>query len=162
MGLVKRKPSGTELLELRGIARLQFGVGDEFIPEDIEVAVSPNTFKIRMVLLNDSRYLTIRAGDYRFNLHVASGRVLNTMLPHPRLRVYVKEDYVGFVAKGGNLFCKHVLMADPDIAPNDEVLVVSPRGELIAVGRAIVPGREMVYYKRGEAVRVREGVEEES
>jgi len=158
MGVIRRRPTLDELLELRGIARLQFGVDDEFIPDSIEVVVSPNTMKIRLLLLNGEKYLTLRAGDYRFNLHIASGLVLNKMLPHPRLRVYVKDEYTGFIAGGGNLFNKHVLMADPGIRPNDEVLVVSPSGELLAVGRAMVPGHEMVYYKRGEAVRVREGI----
>jgi len=46
----------------------------------------------------------------------------------------------------------------PEIGPYDEVLVVDSTGKLLAVGRALVAGREIVYYKRGEAVRVREGV----
>ncbi len=158
MGFIKRKPSDRELDELRWIAKIQFGVGRDFIPDDIDVVLSRSTLKIRLLLLNGEKYLTLRAGDYRFNLHIASGKVLNRILSHPKYRVYIKDEYIEFVAGGGNLFNKHVLMADPGIKPNDEVLVTSSNGELIAVGRAIIPGFEMVYYKRGEAVRVREGV----
>ncbi|MCY0867970.1 MAG: pseudouridine synthase [Desulfurococcus sp.] len=160
MGLKIRRPEPRELSELRWIARLQFGVRGEFIPDSVELAVSPSTMKVRHVMLGGVKYLTLRAGDYRFNLHVASGRVLNKMLPYPKLRVYVKRDYAEFIAAGGNLFSRHVLAADPGIRPGDEVLVVSLSGDLLAVGRAVLAGHEMVYYKRGEAVRVREGVME--
>lgn len=157
--MIIRRPAPSELKELREIAELQFAVsGELFIPDIIQVAVSPNTNKIRLLILSDKKYLTLRPRDYRFNLHLNAGQVLNRILPHPRLRVYVKGNYVEFVSKGGTLFCKHVLMADPDIRPEDEVLIADPEGRLIAVGRARLAGWEMVLYNRGEAVKVREGV----
>lgn len=157
--MIIRKPTEDELLELRGIAELQFKIpGSLLIPDDVQVVVSPNTNRVRLILESGSKYLALRARDYRFNLYIPAGVVLNNYLPHPRMRVYVKDEYADFIAKGKTLFCKHVLMADPEIGPYDEVLVVDSTGKLLAVGRALVAGREMVYYKRGEAVRVREGV----
>lgn len=157
--MITRKPTREEILELREIARLQFNIpGELLIPGDIYVSVSPNTNRIRFIITNGNRYLSIRSRDYRFNLYLPAGRVLNSILPHPRLRVYVKKDYVEFVSKGETLFSRHVLMADPDIRPGDEVVVVDPGGELLAVGRTRLAGWEMVYYNRGEAVKIREGV----
>lgn len=157
--MIVRRPAKNELEELRGIAELQFDVnGELLIPETIRVAVSPSTGKIRFLILNGKKYLALRSKDYRFNLYIAAGEVLHRVLPHPRLRVYVKSEYVEFVSKGGSLFCKHVLMADPDIRPNDEVLAVDHQGRLVAVGRSRLAGWEMVFYNRGEAVKVREGI----
>lgn len=157
--MIIRRPTLDELRELRSIAEYQFGVsGTIVIPETIEVAVSPNTNRIRFILLGGKKYLALRSRDYRFNLYLSAGTVLNRVLPHPRLRVYVKDNYTEFISKGETLFCKHVLMADPLIRPNDEVLVNNTRGELVAVGRARLAGWEMVFYNRGEAVKVREGV----
>lgn len=154
-----RKPAPRELEQLRKIAELQFGVpGEVFIPDDVLVAVSPATEKIRLVIHKGKPYLGVRSRDYRFNLYITSGVVLNNLLPKPKLRVYVKDEYASFVATGKNLFCKHVLAADPDIKPEDEVLVVNTSNELIAVGRSAKSGWEMVLYKRGEAVRIREGI----
>ncbi|MGC9012015.1 PUA domain-containing protein [Thermogladius sp.] len=158
--MIRRRLSDQELEELRYIAGLQFGVSGEFIPEGAEGEFSKNTLKLRRIIVDDKPYLSIRASDYRFNLHIPSGLVLNRLLPHPRLRVYVMERYSEFVARGGNVFCKHVVMADPDIRPEDEVLVVDEKGNLLAVGRAVKPGWEMVFYKWGEAVRIRQGVRE--
>jgi len=157
--MITRKPTLWELRELREIAEFQFGVsGELLIPEDILLVVSPNTNRARFIILNGEKYLSLRARDYRFNLHISSGLVLNKILPKPRLRVYVKDEYVEFIARGGNLFSRHVLAADPSIKPGDEVLVVDSKGDLIAVGRSRLSGWEMAYYNRGEAVRIREGV----
>lgn len=157
--MIIRKPTTSELLELREIAEFQFDIkGEQLIPDSIYVAISPNTNRIRHVLLDNEKYLTLRSRDYRFNLHIPAGRVLLKIIPPPRLRVYVKKEYVDFVARGETLFARHVLTADPDIKPGDEVLVVDEQGDLIAVGRARLSGWEIVQYNRGEAVRIREGV----
>jgi len=158
--MLRRRLTESEIEELRYIAGLQFGVGEEFIPDDAEGEFSRTTLKLRRIIVDSKPYLAVRASDYRFNLYITSGLVLNKILPHPKMRVYVLSKYADFIAKGGNVFCKHVLMADPDIRPEDEVLVVDEKGELLAVGRAIKPGWEMVFYKWGEAVRIRRGVSE--
>lgn len=161
--MIKRTPSPQELSELRRIADIQFrGVGNELIPSDILLVLSPATGKIRYLEWKNKLYLSIRASDYRFLLHVPSGLVLNTILPHPHLRVYVDPKYSRFIAEGGNVFCKHVAYADPEIRPGDEVLVVDASShELLGVGRAVKPGWEITYYRWGEAIRIREGVLED-
>ena len=160
--LYRRRASSEELEELRWIANLQFdGYGVELIPDDIILVISPSTGKIRYLLHDNKLYLSLRAGDHRFLLHIPSGKVLNKVAKHPRFRVYVNNNYAEFIKSGGNVFSKHVVMADPEIRPGDEVVVVDENGELIGVGRAIRPGWEMIYYNWGEAVRIREGVLEE-
>lgn len=157
--MIRRKLSAEELRELRAIAEYQFGVsGEVLIPGDVVAVVSPSTNRIRVLERDGRKYLSIRAGDYRFNLHISSAKILHAHLSPPYLRVYVKNEYSPFVMRGGNVFAKHVLLADPRIRPGDEVLVVDENDALIATGRAILAGHEIVYYKRGEAVRVREGV----
>ncbi|MEM1628879.1 MAG: PUA domain-containing protein [Desulfurococcaceae archaeon] len=157
--MIIRKPTSEELEELRYIAKLQFGVNAEiFLPNDLTVAISPNTNKIRLIFRNGNRYLALRSRDFRFNLYIEAGKVLNEILPHPLYRVYVKDEYVDFIARGATLFSKHVLMADPRIRPDDEVIVADSHGNLLAVGRAVEPGWEMTFYKRGVAVKIREGI----
>ena len=80
------------------------------------------------------------------------------------LPLWVKlEDYAEpFVAKGRSAFAKHVLDADPNIRPQDEVVVINSRNEVLATGRALLTGTEMKAFCRGIAVRVRRGVTEKS
>jgi len=61
------------------------------------------------------------------------------------------------VAEGRNVFAKHVVEADPEIRSGDEVIVVDERDILVAVGKAVLSGEEMVAFSRGIAVKTRIG-----
>ncbi len=154
------KPTPEELRELRAIATIQFrGVNKDFIPSDILVYRSPSTYRIRMIYLNGKHLLSLRASDYRLILRIHGGIRLNKMLNFPHLRVIVSNKYAQFIREGRNVFAPHIVFADPSIRPGEEVLILDEDYNLVAVGRAILPGWFMTLFKRGEAVRVREGVE---
>lgn len=154
-------PSPSELLELRSIASIQFrGVGDYFIPDNILVERSPSTYRIRIIYLDHKPLASLRAADYRLLLKIYGGIRLRRILNFPLLRVIVSNKYSSFIAEGGNVFAAHVIYADPEIRPYDEVIVVNEDDEVIAVGRALLPGYIMSFFGRGEAVRVREGIKE--
>ncbi len=153
------KPSPEELEELRTIASLQFhGVGREFIPDDIMIAYSPTTYRIRAIYHQGKLLATLRANDYKLILRIWGGIRLNNILEKPLLRVMVSNKYSKFISEGGNVFCKHVVFMDPNIRPHDEVLVVDEEWNLIAVGKALLPGWITTLFNRGEAVRVRESI----
>jgi predicted RNA-binding protein (TIGR00451 family) len=80
----------------------------------------------------------------------------------PRLWVRIQEEAEPFVAEGKSVFAKHIIDVDEEIRPQEEVIVVTKKGEALAVGRAVLSGKEMMTFKRGVAVRVRKGVAEES
>ena len=61
---------------------------------------------------------------------------------------------------GINVFAKHVKDADPEIRPGSEVIIVDEEDNLLAVGKAILNGKEMIAFKSGIAVKVRRGVGE--
>ena len=151
-----------DLRRLRAIADYQFGpgAGEALFPEGVRVVRSKRTGRIRQVLDADGELLaTVRAQD---GLLALSIRGAERLLPFLRGRytVVVREDAAPFVAQGRSVFAKHVVKADPGIRPGDEVLVVDPKGRLLAVGKALLTGREMLAFKRGVAVKVRAGVRE--
>ncbi len=76
----------------------------------------------------------------------------------PRLWVQVQNDVTDFIADGRSVFAKHVVDCDEEIRPEEEVVVVNSQKEILAVGRAILTGKEMKAFKHGVAVRVRRGV----
>jgi 7-cyano-7-deazaguanine tRNA-ribosyltransferase len=71
--------------------------------------------------------------------------------------VKVNEDAEPFVSKGRSTFAKHVVDADEALKPQDEVVVINVLGEVLAVGRAQLSGKEMKEFSRGIAVSVRRG-----
>ncbi len=85
--------------------------------------------------------------------------MLRRIFRPPRLRVKVVRGVEEFVRKGGNVFAKHVASVDPEIRPEEEVLVVDWRDRLLAVGRSFYDAQEMLSFRVGMAVKVRHGVE---
>ena len=74
------------------------------------------------------------------------------------MRVVVKDDAVPFNREGKNVFCQFVKECDPALRPMEEVMVVDKDDTLIAIGRTLMTADEMFAFKKGIAVKVREGI----
>ena len=151
------KPSKKELLKLRAASDYLFdrGVGRVLFPDEVRVVRSRG--RIRQVWLRGKPLCAIRASDGFIVLNRKGAELLHRALKPPRLRVAVSDDAAPFVARGKTVFAKHVVGADPEIRPAEEVLVVDRRDRLLASGKALLAGEEMVAFKVGKAVQVRRG-----
>ena len=157
-----KKITPEDLQKIRSIADYQFGkkVGKKFFPETVTVAHSKNTGKIRHIYYGEELLATLRPTTGLFILTISGAkRMINVVDP---IGLWVKvEDYAeSFIAKGRSVFAKHVIASDPEIRPNEEVIVISNENEVLAVGRALLTGKEMLAFQRGIAVRVRRGATE--
>jgi len=152
----------TSLARARAIANYQFesNVGSSLFPDDIEIAYSKRTGRLRHLYLGGMIIATLRPKDGFFSLTPAGARRLAEALPPPRFRVVVREDVVKFIAEGRDVFARHVVDADSQLRAGEEALVTSPSWEVVAVGKALLTGKEMLGFKRGVAVKVRKGVSE--
>jgi uncharacterized protein with predicted RNA binding PUA domain len=146
----------------RIIADYQFGrgAGLALFPAGTTFRLS-STGRLRYLYCEEERIATLRASDGLLTLSMLGADRLHSLFPPPRLRVVVSADAAPFVAKGGNVFAKHVLSADPEIRAGEEVLVVDERDGLLATGKAILAPAEMTQIRRGVAVRTRKAAEEE-
>jgi predicted RNA-binding protein (TIGR00451 family) len=152
-----------DLCRIRSVADYQFGkgLGEKLFPSEVEIVYSKRTGRIRHVYLEGERLATLRPTDGLFSLAIAGAkRIMERVKPQP-LWVRVREEAETFVGKGKSVFAKHVIDADEEIRPQEEVIVMNERGEVLAVGKAILSGKEMKAFKKGVAVRVRRGVAEE-
>lgn len=144
----------------RAIAVFQFGKGaaEALLDGDLRVVYSRSTGKLRNVYVGGEHVLSLRAADGLYTLKLAGGRRLHRTTDPPRFRVIVNEESAPFNAEGRNVFAPFVVDADPGIRPGDEVLVVDEGDNLLAVGRALLSGREMLHFRRGMAVNVKDHV----
>jgi len=149
---------------IRGVADYQFGkgVGARLFPENVEITRSKRTGRIRYVYLDGKRLATLRPTDGLFSLSIAGAKRIVENAISAKCLVAIMDDVSKFIAEGGDVFAKHVVKADGDIRPKDEVIIVDEKGEVLAVGRAVLSGEEMMAFKRGVAVKVRRGCVEES
>lgn len=154
-------PKLHELRRIRVIADYQFGRGAwKAFPDSILITRSPRTHKIRYIYKDEKLLATLRAKDGYLALTVHGGQALQKLFKPPRLRVRVMPEVEEFIRKGGNVFAKHVVRVDPELRPEEEVLVVGRRDNLLAVGRSFFNAAEMMSFTVGMAVKVRHGIEE--
>jgi conserved protein with predicted RNA binding PUA domain len=78
--------------------------------------------------------------------------------PRPRFIVTVLNGVSDFVSEGKTVFCKHVVSCDKSLRAGEDVVVLNERGVLLAVGKSVLPCQLMKQFKRGVAVKVREGI----
>jgi len=152
-----------DLRKIRSVADYQFGkgVGEKLFPSEVKIAHSKRTGRIRHVYLEEERLATLRPTNGLFSLNIAGAKRIMEHVKPQRLWVKVREEAEPFVVKGKSVFAKHVIDADEEIRPQEEVIVMNKRGEVLAVGKAILSGEEMKAFEKGVAVRVRRGVAEE-
>jgi predicted RNA-binding protein (TIGR00451 family) len=152
------------LRKIRSVADYQFGkgVGQVLFPKIVEIVRSKGTGRIRYVYLDGKRLVTLRPTDGLFSLSLEGARRIVDGVKPLRMWVRVQKEAESFIIRGRSVFAKHVVNADEEIRPKEEVIVLNEENEVLAVGKSILTGREMKAFKRGVAVKVRRGVAEES
>ncbi len=90
----------------------------------------------------------------------AGASLLISRKPNPRARwiVTVADGVSEIVSKGKTVFCKHVTSCSDSLRAGEDVVVLNEKRELLAVGRSVISGRAMKQFKRGQAIKIREGV----
>jgi len=152
------------LQKIRCIADYQFGrgVGAKLFPDTVKIEYSKNTGKIRHIHFEEEMLATLQPTTGLFVLTIAGARRMVREVNPLMGWVRIQSDVESFISKGRSTFAKHVTEADEKIKPNEEVIVVNSKNEVLAVGRALLSGTEMKAFSRGIAVRVRRGVTEKS
>ncbi|MFX1516546.1 MAG: DUF5591 domain-containing protein [Promethearchaeota archaeon] len=136
---------------LRTIADFQFGKGSGSL-------LIPNNAKIRgrkdrgiRVQLDGDHLLTFRPETGYLTLSLRAGKLL---LPHTHNMV----TFDGKTIEGSTVFTKAIIKADSEIRPNEEVLVVNNKGDLLAVGVSRLSGNLLVKMKSGKGINIRQKV----
>lgn len=149
------------LLKIRDIANYQFEtpVGDKLFPNDIELRFSKRTGRIRHIYHNNKLLATLKPTNGLFSLTIHGAKRLHNTQTQVQ-KIVVQSEIEAIARKGKNVFAKHVIHADERIRAGDEVLVTNQEDILLAVGKATLSGSEILAFKRGIAVKVRQGVDE--
>ncbi len=155
------RPSLAQLRKLVGVANYQFGkgIGSVIFDRRVLIECSKRTGRIRHIYRDGQLVATLRPKDGYLALTTNGANILLTKIKSLQNVVVVQDDVSEVVKNGGDVFAKHVVQADASLRPAEEVIVIDQRRGLLGVGRAVLSGTEMRYFKRGVAVRLRRGVQ---
>jgi archaeosine synthase len=136
---------------LRTIADYQFGtnIGSLLIPNDVKIH-GRKEFGLRVFLEN----------EYLLSFRPENGFLTLSLMAGNRLLGYTNNvvTFDGLQIVGSTIFTKAISEADPEIRPNDEVLIINEEGSLIATGISYLSGDLLVNMNRGKGVRIRKKV----
>lgn len=147
------------LEKIRKIADYQFGkgVGEKLFPDNVELVFSKRTGKVKHIYLGKNLLATLNPLTGLFTLTMDGAKRIFEIMQPKRLWVQIEQEVVPFVERGKDVFAKYIVDLDEEIRPGEEVIVIDGKGEIVAVGRALLSGVEMRAFKRGVAVKVRRG-----
>ena len=133
---------------------------------DLEFKYSRRTGRLKYVLAKGAKNVLF---SFRPNGSIAptmqgfamllSNHKLAKIKNRPRWSVTVIDGVSEVVAGGKTVFCKHVVACSDSLRAGQDVAILNEKGDLLATGRTIIAGPLMKQFKRGAAVKVREGVQ---
>ena len=121
--------------------------------------ISKKTKRVRHVYHNNELFGTFRP-DGTIALTIRAAKILSKHRSFKDSCVIINDGVKEFAKEGRSVFAKHVVSAGESIRPNSEVAVLDSKGQVLAVGRAILPSSLMTSIKRGIAVKVRKGIDD--
>jgi len=143
-----------------------FGKGTErnLDYENLDFQYSRRTGRLKYVIEKSSQKIlfTFRAnGTIAPTLQGASMLLshckLSTIRSRPPWTLTVIDGVSDFISNGRTVFCKHVVHCSDSLLPGDDVAVLNEAGKLLAMGKSILAGPVLKEFKRGAAVKIREG-----
>lgn len=135
---------------------------------DLEYHYSRKTGRLRYVLEPESGKVlfslrangtiapTVEGARLLLNRKKLDGK---SLFGRPRYCVTVVDGVSEHVSQGKTVFCKHVVTCDKSLRAGEDVVVLNQHGSVLAVGKSVVPCQIMKQFKRGVAVKVREGID---
>ena len=107
--------------------------------------------------MDDELFATFRSdGSLALTIHGARILMVNQLFRSNL--IVVADEARSYISEGRSVFARHVLEAGERIRPKAEVAVIDRKGQLLAVGRAVLSAKMMLSFKRGVAVKVRRGI----
>lgn len=147
------------LSQVIAVCEYQFGpkCAEAIVGGEVTCTFSRNTGKLRTVHRDGKQILFFRTEDGLFSLKYHGGEIIHRATGGKGMAVVCADDATPFVSAGKSLFTRFVSDADTSLRPGDECLVVDSKGELVAVGRTLLRKEEMLSFRKGVAVDIRDG-----
>jgi uncharacterized protein with predicted RNA binding PUA domain len=140
-----------------------FGAGvSDALPANIQFEFSRRTGRIKNFSIGGRLAVTLRTNGGLALTVMGAQYLLENSKQFSENCVMPVQEAVPFVSEGRSLFCKHVKWCGSNIKVGSDVAVIDGNTDnsrrVIAVGIAMHSSRLMKQYRKGVAVKVRQGI----
>ncbi len=126
--------------------------------QEMELTFSKKTGKFKHIYLNDTLQASYRPQLGTFTVTLDAGLRVLSNLEFPKFRIVVQDDVSPYIKAGKSVFSKHIVDYDRNLNVGDEVFVVNPEDNLLAIGRMEIPAVYLKDFQTGSAVSIRKGI----
>jgi uncharacterized protein with predicted RNA binding PUA domain len=136
------------------------GVSNALSAADMQFNFSNRTGRIKSVSIGGQLAVTLRTDGGLALTIIGAQYLLQNSKQFRENCVEPMEEAVPFVSEGRSLFCKHVKWCGSNIKVGSDVTIVDgvSSAKVVAVGIAVLSSRVMAQYRKGVAVKVRQGI----
>jgi conserved protein with predicted RNA binding PUA domain len=124
---------------------------------DLQFEYSRKTGRIKNFSIGGSLFATLRT-DGGLAITIFGAKKLMQNKGFKENCVKPNSDSLPFVCEGRSLFCKHVEWCGSNVEVGSDVAIIDSHDNVLAVGRALLGANAMKNYRKGVAVKVREGI----
>jgi len=124
---------------------------------ELEFEYSRRTGRIKNFSIGGSLFATLRT-DGGLAITIFGARNLMKNKGFKENCVIPNSESLPFVCEGRSLFSKHVKWCGSNVEIGSDVAIIDTSDNVLAVGRAHLGARVMKTYRKGVAVKVREGI----
>ncbi|HZA47307.1 MAG TPA: PUA domain-containing protein [Nitrososphaera sp.] len=146
-----------------------FGAGvSDALPADIQFEFSRRTGRIKNFSIGGRLAITLRTNGGLALTIVGAQYLLENSKQFWENCVMPVQEAIPFVSEGRSLFCKHVKWCGSNIRVGSDVAVIDGNSSgdgnddssrrVVAVGIAMLSSRLLKQYRKGVAVKVRQGI----
>jgi uncharacterized protein with predicted RNA binding PUA domain len=135
-----------------------FGIGvSSVLQEGLQFEYSKKTGRIKNFSIGNKLVATFRTdGGIALTIFGATELLKNKQFRENC--VIPTPEAIPFVSEGRSLFCKHVEWCGSNIRVGSEVAIINKEDIVLATGKALFQYNIMKKYRKGVAVKVREGI----
>src|SRR5918911_184717 len=133
------------------------GVSDTLLGKDLQFEYSRKTGRIKNISI-DSRLIATLRSDGGIALTIFGSTELLKNKKFKKNCIIPYEEAIPFVSEGRSLFCKHVEWCGSNIKAGSDVAIINNDDIVIATGKSLFDYSVMKMYRKGVAVKVREGL----
>ena len=138
-----------------------FGNGvSKYLPKKLEITYSKKNGRIRSVFSEGNLLCTLRI-DGGLAITPVFAQMLLKSKKFKENCLEIDKDSKPFVEDGRSVFCNHVVWCGKNILISSEVPVLF-KGQVVAVGRAVLSSEMIQSLNRGVAVRVRDSLKSQN